>query len=323
LCVAATAFIFLLGLLTGASGISFAEGIAWLLGKPVGSHIHKIMLYVRLPRGLAALLCGACLAESGLLLQSALANPLASAGIIGVNSGAGLFAVLASVLFPGLFAARPALAFVGAVLAAFLAFGVSRAAAGQGGDSQSGVILAGVAVGSLLSAGTDAVTILYPDSMMDKTAFFIGGFAHTQMNMVLLAAIPAAIGFAAAGFLSARMNVLSLGDEVAASLGLHVGLCRGLAIFAAALLAASAVSVGGLLGFVGLIAPHAARFLFGYDHKRLVPLTALLGGGLTGLCDILARVLFAPYELPVGILLSCLGAPFFLLLIVRRRRLAL
>jgi iron complex transport system permease protein len=128
---------------------------------------------------------------------------------------------------------------------------------------------------------------------------------------------------AIAVFLSARMNVLSLGDEVAASLGNHVGLCRGLAIFTAALLAASAVCLGGLLGFVGLIAPHAARFLFGHDHKRLVPLTALLGGGLTGLCDILARLLFAPFELPVGIVLSVLGAPFFLLLIVRRRRVVL
>lgn len=129
--------------------------------------------------------------------------------------------------------------------------------------------------------------------------------------------------FVGAAFLSARMNVLALGDEVTASLGLHVSQCRILIIFCAALLAACAVCVGGLLGFVGLIVPHVARFIIGRGHKLLVPFTALFGGGLVTGCDILSRVLFVPYELPVGILLSMLGAPYFLFLVLRGRGSAL
>lgn len=319
LCLIVTAFLFGLGLFTGAANISTRQVTQWLLGGESDVWIHNIMLHVRLPRALASLICGAALALSGLMLQSALHNPLASAGTIGVNSGAGFFAVLASAVFPGVFAARPASAFAGALLAVLIVFGISERA----GTSKSTLLMVGVAIGSLFSAGTDAIVTFRPDSVMDKTAFFIGGFSQVTMKPVLYVVPLAAAGCIGAAFLSTRMNVLTLGDEVAASLGLHVKQCRIMIIFCASLLAACAVCVGGLLGFVGLIVPHAARKLIGRDHKLLVPFTVLFGGGLVTGCDILARVLFSPYELPVGILLSMLGAPFFLLLVLRRRRITL
>lgn len=318
-CVSATVFLFACSLFAGASQITAAQVIAWLSGNNSDGQIHNILLYVRLPRSLAVLFCGAALALSGLLLQSALHNPLASAGTIGVNSGAGLFVVLSAIVFPGVFAAKPVFAFLGAISAALLVFAVSKKA----GASKSAVIMAGVAAGSMLSAGTDAIITFRPESVMDKTAFFIGGFAQASLLPVLYTLPIIVVGMIGATLLSARMNVLSLGDEVAASLGLDVNRCRVLIIFCAALLAACAVCIGGLLGFVGLIVPHAARFLIGYDHKRLVPFTAMLGGGLVTGCDILVRLLFRPFEFPVGIVLSLMGAPFFLTLILRRKRISL
>lgn len=308
--------LFFASLSLGASQYRFPEVLRWMMGRMEDETVVGILRYVRLPRSIGSMLCGISLAVSGLLLQSALGNPLASANTIGVNSGAGLFAVLASVLVPGVFLARPIFAFAGALFAALLVYGISKKA----GGAKSTIILTGVAVGSLLSAGTDLLVTLKPDSLMDKTTFFMGGFAHLTIQPILYALPFIFAGLIGAVFLSPRLNLLSLGDETAASLGLHVSLCRFFAMLCAALLAASAVSIGGLLGFVGLIVPHGARLLMGFDHRKLIPFSALLGGALVTGCDILARMAFAPFEIPVGILLSLLGAPFFLLLVIRRRK---
>lgn len=308
--------LFLLSLSVGPSGLTVSDAWTWIFGGQRGTSIHNIMMYVRLPRSISAAVCGASLAVAGLLLQSALNNSLASAGTIGVNSGAGLFAVTASIAFPGVLMAKPALAFTGAMTAALLVFAI----ADKAGASRSTIIMTGVALSSLLSAFTDMVVTIHPDSLTNKNTFFIGGFAHATITPVLYTLPFIILGFLGAILLSARLNVLSLGDEVAASLGLSVRLCRYLAMMCAAMLAASAVCIGGLLGFVGLIVPHGARFIAGRDHKTLVPFTAVCGASLVMGCDILARMLFKPYELPVGILLSALGAPFFLFLIIRGKR---
>jgi iron complex transport system permease protein len=308
--------LFVLSLALGASPIPLAAVIHALTGRADAGHAATILRYVRLPRTVAALLAGGALALCGLLLQSSLNNPLASAGTIGVNAGAGLFVVLGSLLFPGLFVARPVFAFIGALLSALSVFAIAR----KLGAGRSVIILAGIALSSLLAAGTDMVVTIAPDTLMDRTSFFIGGFSHIQIEALRYTLPFFAAGFAGAVTLAPFLNALALGDEVAASLGLHVALCRFCALLCAALLAACAVCIGGLLGFVGLIVPHGARLLAGTEHRRLTPLTLLGGGALVLGCDILARVLFIPYELPVGILLSFLGSPFFILLLFKQKK---
>lgn len=308
--------LFFISLSVGASRITAKDVLELIIGKESSKQAYNVIYYVRLPRSLAALLCGAALALSGLLLQSSLNNAMASAGTIGVNSGAGFFVVLSSVAFPGIFLMRPVTAFTGAFLTAMLVYAIAKKIDASGNV----IILTGIAVTSLMSAGIDVLVTIWPESLMDRSAFYIGGFANITLNQVTYTLPFLIIGFIISLVMSTRMNALSLGDEVAASIGLSVKQCRFIIMAAASLLAASAVCIGGLIGFVGLIVPHIARALIGSSHQCLVPVVVLLGGILTLACDILARTLFSPYELPVGILLSFLGAPFFLYLLLRGKR---
>ena len=166
----------------------------------------------------------------------------------------------------------------------------------------------------------DTLITLFPDSAIGANAFLIGGFSGVSWNHLLFALPYIAVGLLLAHLFRYELNVLGLGEDTAASLGLRVGRYRFMLIVTAALLAGSAVSFAGLLGFIGLIVPHAARFLVGPDHRLLVPVSALLGAVFTTGCDLLARILFAPYEIPVGIIMSFLGAPFFIYLILNRKR---
>lgn len=274
-----------------------------------------IFLYVRLPRTVAALLAGAALATAGVLIQSVLNNSMASPNVIGVNAGAAFFALLAVTLFPGTAASAPA-AFLGALLTTLFIYGLAVRA----GLSRGTLILAGIAVSSILNAGVDALSLLFPDESIGSTAFMLGGFSGITLTRVLSARPYLLAGFLLALFLSAELNILQLGEESALSLGLSVKRTRFLAILAAALLAGSAVSFAGLLGFVGLLVPHMARRLIGRDNRWLIPASALLGASFVLLCDTLARILFAPYEIPVGIVMSLLGGPFFLYLLLRHKR---
>ena len=234
-----------------------------------------------------------------------------------MNSGAGFAVVLAAVLFPPAPLSRVAAAFVGAMLTALAVYGLAC----KTGASRLTIVMAGLALSSLLSAASDALVTLWPDALLDRSTFSIGGFGSVTMASVQTIAPFAGAGLLAAFLLSPGLNLLLLGDETARSLGLNARAHRFMAIVCAALLAAAAVSIGGLLSFLGLLAPHMARFLVGNDARWQVPLSALGGATLLLVCDTLARTLFAPYELPVGILLSFLGVPFFLgLLFTRKRR---
>lgn len=276
----------------------------------------QIVLFVRLPRVLAALLAGPALAVSGVLLQAVLDNAIASPGIIGVSAGSGLFVLLAAAFLPHVWLAPPLAAFAGALLTSLLVFGLGW----RTGASRLTVILAGVAISSLAAAFSDTILTLFPDVQSSRTAFLIGGLAGATPAIVQAAAIPGLLGLALALVFSHDLNVLALGDEAAAGLGLKVVRARLLYLSLAALLAAAAVSIAGLIGFIGLIVPHVARLHFGHDSRRLVPAAALLGAALLLACDLLARILFAPFELPVGIILAFLGAPFFLWLLLNRKR---
>lgn len=279
---------------------------------PVG----RILCFVRLPRTAAAVLAGAALGVAGALIQSVLNNAMASPNVIGVNAGAGLGALLAASLVPGAAALLPGAAFAGALAAALFIWLLAAVA----GLSRTTLILAGVTVSSILTACMNTLKLLFPDAAVGSTAFLLGTLSGVTTAQLQRALPWLAAGFVLAGLLAADLNVLQLGEDMAAGLGLPVARVRFAALLTAALLAGAAVSFAGLLGFVGLLAPHIARRLVGGDNRRLLPVTALASADLMLLCDVAARVLFAPFELPVGVLLSLVGGPFFLFLLLRRKR---
>ena len=308
--LAGTAAAALLSLCVGSVSLSLGEVAAALLGRGQGVS-GSIVLYARLPRMLAALVCGCALAVGGVIIQGVLGNPLAGPNIIGVNAGAGLGAILCSALLPASMTAVPAAAFAGALCACVLVYTL--------GASRITLVLAGVAISSILSAAIDAVSILFPEAALGANAFMVGRLAGVTLEMLRLPALLTVLASGAALALSYELDLLSLGDEVAQSVGLSTRLARSALLTLAAVLCGAAVSFAGLVGFVGLLVPHAARFLVGTRHRDLLLSSMLLGALLVTVCDLLGRVLFAPFELPVGILLSLLGGPFFLWLLFRQR----
>ena len=278
--------------------------------------VWRILCFVRLPRTAAAVLAGAALGVAGALIQSVLNNAMASPNVIGVNAGAGLGALLAASLVPGAAALLPGAAFAGALAAALFIWMLAAVA----GLSRTTLILAGVTVSSILTACMNTLKLLFPDVAVGSMAFLLGTLSGVTTAQVQRALPWLAAGVVLAALLAADLNVLQLGEDMAAGLGLPVARVRFAALLTAALLAGAAVSFAGLVGFVGLLAPHIARRLVGGDNRRLLPVTALASADLMLLCDVAARVLFAPFELPVGVLLSLVGGPFFLFLLLRRKR---
>ena len=306
----ALALAFAASLTVGTAAVSTADVLAVLTGTRGMSDAARLVVWqVRLPRALASVACGAALAVAGLLLQAALDNDLASPGVMGINAGAGFFTLLAALYVPYVALARQAAAFLGAFAAAALVQAISRKA----GGSRTTLVLVGVAVSSLASAGTNVVITLHPEVVADKVAFNLGGLAGVSWGQLAVAAPVVAIGILAAA-------LLALGDETAHGLGLDVKRWRALAIVAASALAAAAVSVCGLLGFVGLIVPNLIRIVEPARTRAGAGLCVVWGAAFLTLCDLLARVLYFPYELPAGLLLSLLGAPFFIWVLVRRKR---
>lgn len=306
----------LLSLRCGSRNIPLEELLTALRRGNPDDPVLRILLHVRVPRTLAGGLAGCALALAGTLIQAVLNNAMASPNVIGVNAGAGFAALLAASLAPGAAGLTPLASFLGAMAAAMFIY----ALAAKAGLSRTTLILAGVAVSSMLTAGGNALTLLYPDTAVGAAAFMLGGFGGVTLSSVRAAGGYLAAGGLLAALLAADLDVLRLGEESAAGLGLHVGRTRFLAVLAAALLAGAAVSFSGLLGFVGLLVPHMARRLVGGDNRWLLPAAALLGGAFVLLCDVAARLLFAPFELPVGIVMSLLGGPFFLYLLLHRKR---
>lgn len=307
----------LANLCLGASGLSPFEVLRTVLRGETQSAAARIFWYVRLPRTLAAILAGAALATSGLLLQSVLRNPLAAPSVIGINSGAGLCALICMAVFPSLAPLTSLASFFGACAAAFSVYLLARLT----GASKTTIVLAGVAVNSLFGAVMDAIVTLIPDAVVSRSAFSIGGFSTATLKQLAFAAPLCVLGFLAAVLFHREMSVMALGDDVAQSLGLKVERFRAIFLIAAAMLSGAAVSFAGLLGFVGLVAPHMTRLLCRNESHLQLPITAAFGAALCLICDLAARMLFAPYELPVGVVLSFVGAPFFLyLLLVRKKR---
>lgn len=272
---------------------------------------YQIIWNVRLPRTIVAGLVGVCLSLSGAILQGIMRNPLASPNIIGVSSGGGLMALTILILFPHLYYLVPIGAFLGALGATLFIYALSW----KEGVLPSRLILAGVAVSSLLSAGTNALMTFFPDRVTGVLGFMVGGLSATTWQDVKMILPYTIIGVISLLILAEKLNILMLGDEVATGLGVNVERTRFIFIIISSLLAGSAVSVVGLLGFIGLIVPHMTRLFIGSDYNYLFPGTIFFGAALLIICDTIARVLFAPIEIPVGIIMSALGAPFFLYLL--------
>ncbi|MBP3723680.1 MAG: iron chelate uptake ABC transporter family permease subunit, partial [Selenomonadaceae bacterium] len=249
----------------------------------------------------------------GGVLQGIMKNPLADPHIIGISSGAGLCGIFVLLSYPEAINFVTPIAFIGAMGAAVLIYILAY----KGGIRPVRMILAGVAVSAFLGAGISAMLIFYSDRAQSALLFMVGGLSARSWPHVEIILPYAALGIFFAILGARTLNILQLGDESAKSLGVSVEKSRLFLTATAALLAASAVSVAGLLGFIGLIVPHAARLLIGSDFKKLIPASALLGAATLTIADTVARVAFSPTELPVGILTAILGAPFFLYLLRR------
>ncbi len=301
----------------GQSGaVTSSELWATFIGNG-GDRAAQIILFdIRLPRTIACILCGSALSVAGLLLQEALSNSLASPGIMGINSGAGFFVLLASILLPRAYMLRNIAAFAGAMCAGLLVFGISRRA----GTSKSMIILAGVAVSTLMTAGINTVITFFPEAVADKVSFSLGGLSGVDAGQLPFPAAIIIVGLIAAWALSGGIELFAIGDEAAAGLGLAVGRHRILTMICAALLGAAAVSLCGLLGFIGLIVPNIFRMFLKCRVSKLIILCVLWGSSFLLFCDTLMRTLFYPYELPAGLLMSLLGTPFFIFILMRRGR---
>lgn len=279
---------------------------------------HQIIRELRLPRVLGGAIVGASFAVAGALMQGMTRNPLADSGLLGLNAGAGFAMALCYALFPGLpFIYLMACSFLGAGLGAGLVYGIGVSA--KGGLTPVRLILAGAAVTALLSALSEGIAIHY--NIAQNLAFwYAGGLDATQWLQLRIILPWAAGAFVAAMLLSRSITLLSLGEEIAAGLGQRTQWIKLGGLVIVLILAGSAVSVVGAIGFVGLMIPHLTRFLVGVDYRWIIPCSAILGSLLMVFADLGARMINPPYETPLGALIALIGVPFFLYMARKERR---
>lgn len=271
---------------------------------------------LRFPRILAGGLVGICLSLSGCILQGVMNNTMASPSTIGVTSGASFVGYLVLVAFPGYAHLLP----VGSILGAFGTTMLIYSLAYQKGVSPIKMILSGMAVSAMFGAFNDIIKTFFAESLGNASGFLVGGLNGCTWESFQMILPYALVGMVICMFLPQKMNILMLGDETANSLGLNTECFRFFLIMVSSLLAGAAISVAGLISFVGLIVPHIARLLVGSDYKYLFPASVLLGFLLIVVCDTVGRVIMPPGEVPVSIILSFIGAPFFLYLLRRKEK---
>lgn len=300
----------------GVAGGNISILIDTLFHPAESADMGRIMLEMRMPRALAACVTGAAFALAGGVMQGVTRNPLADAGLLGINAGAGFFIALAAVILPPLPSSGTMIfAFMGAALAVLLVYGIGM------GKHKSGsirLILAGSAVSALLTALSQGISLTF--GLSKSLSFWTAGSLSGITWQSLLLTAPWIVGAGLISqFLSGRLSVLALGEESAAGLGVNVWAVRLVGIGVVLILAGASVSLVGGISFLGLIVPHIARFLAGEDYRRLLPVSALLGSILLVLADIAARTIHAPFDTPVGALVSAIGVPVFLVLTYREK----
>lgn len=312
---------FIVCIFIGAAPLPVAGVFHALSGGLIGSEEvaltareSAILFNVRLPRVVLAALVGAALATAGAAYQAVFRNPLADPYLLGISSGASL-AVTVGILFGVATAAIPAVGFLGGVAAVAVTYVVGTSLGDR--SSPVTVILAGVAVAAFANAMQQFLLQRNEDSLRQVYGWMLGQLGTATWRSVLTVAIPIALGVCVIVASSRSLDVLSVGDTEAASLGLNVGLTRIVMVCAATLITAAAVSVSGLIGFVGIIVPHALRLIVGPGHRLLLPLVVLVGATFLQLADIVGRTVLAPAEVPVGVVTAAVGGPFFLFLLRR------
>ncbi len=275
--------------------------------------MYSVVINIRLPRILAALLVGAALSTAGAAYQGMFQNPLVSPDILGASAGAGFGACLAIYLSLGS-GMVTILAFAGGLIAVLVAYVVSRLTKGSATLS---MVLAGILVGSLFSASTSYIKLVADtnEQLPAITYWLMGSLAGATMNDVIFAGIIIILGTLPIFLLRWRMNVLTLGEDEAKSMGVNTNRLRFVVIVCATLITAVAVSISGIIGWVGLVIPHFCRMLFGYDYRRIIPAAIIMGGGFLLLVDDVSRTI-ATTEVPIGILTAFIGAPIFAYLLM-------
>lgn len=302
------------GLCFGSASLSFSQLVDAFAGRGEES-IAMILWQLRLPRVVAGLLAGLGLSTAGILLQSVTGNALASPSIIGINSGAGLAVIALLTVFPAVGKLLPVGAFFGAFgVAAVIVLMAQRLV-----SSRSGILLTGIAVTTILNSFISFLSLLDENAMAQYNYFTVGSLKGVRFEELLLPAVIILASFCAALLLSRWLGLLCLGDAAASALGIGVKELRITALALAAASSAAVVSFAGLLGFVGLVVPHIAKGLTSQQPRVSLPVAALCGSILVLFGDLLGRTLFAPSELPVGILMSLVGGPYFLILLSRRK----
>ncbi len=311
----------------GAAGLTAGEALRALFALFAGGAdatgafpdwAPRLLLDLRLPRMVLALVAGAALSTAGASFQGVFRNPLAEPYLLGVSAGAGLGATIAIVWKPlgaGVFGV-PVLAFVGGALAAFLVY---RLATFSGQTGSASLLLSGVAVGSTLTAVMSFLMVATERDLHTVIVWLMGGVTTASWTKVFITLPVVAAGFVYMMLMSRRMNLLLMGEERARELGVDSQRTRRNLMIVASLTTAAAVAFTGLIGFIGLMVPHIMRLVVGPDHRRLLPATALFGALLLLLADTVARTALAPAEIPVGIITAATGGPFFLYLLRVRR----
>ncbi len=325
--VAVLAAAVLASLAIGASGTSLWSAL-WdaLRGEDLSLRDRVVLWDIRLPRTLMGALVGAALAVSGAIMQGLFRNPLADPGLIGVSAGAGFGAIVAIVLGGLLPAAlQAALGYSLVPIAAFLGSWAStlvlyRVSTRKGRTSVATMLLAGIALGALTGAISGLLVYIADDAQMRTLTFWgMGSIAGATWSK-LLAALPLmAAAFVAAPFIARGLNGLALGEAAASHMGVDVQRTKNVAILAVAAAVGAAVAISGGIGFVGIVVPHLLRLAVGPDHRHLLRNAALLGAALLLVADIISRMIIAPAELPIGIIMAVIGGPFFLWILLRRR----
>ena len=300
----------------GIAGGNLKVLIHTLVHSETASETGRIMMDMRMPRALAACFTGAAFALAGGVMQGVTRNPLADSGLLGINAGAGFFVALTAVLLPSFSSLGMMLAaFSGAALATLMVYGLGM------GKQKSGsirLILAGAAVSALLTALSQGLSLSF--GLSKDLSFWTAGSLSGITWSRLLFTIPWIAGAGLGSFLlSEKLSVLALGDENAAGLGLNVWAVRFAGIVIVLVLAGASVSLVGGIAFLGLIVPHTTRFLVGADYRKILPVSALLGAILLVLADVAARRIHAPFDTPVGALVSAIGVPVFLVLTYRKK----
>lgn len=299
--------------MVGSVNLSLSEIIQALINQD-NRTVTTIIYKMRLPRNILAALVGANLAVSGVLLQSVMKNPLADPGITGVSSGASVAAIVILLMLPAYTKFLPIFAFLGGSIACALVYMM----AWKNGLKPERIVLAGVAINTILGGFISLLSTLFSDKIQSAILWLNGSLAtKTWMDVELLAGY-SIIGLIIALFLVRSTNVLQLGDEAARNLGFNVNRTRLLISGVAVFLAAISTSVVGIISFIGLIVPHISRMLMGSDHKYTIPFSMVLGGIVLLIADTLARTVGGSIEIPVGVITSIVGGPFFLYLLRKR-----